>query len=563
MPVDYTQMTNPATGKPYNSQAEYDTQKAGKGAVAGSAPAPLDANGTQLFPNGNKSYAGEGNNSGYNFGGSQTTYFNDPWSGLIYFGGAGSGNPNGGNFLTNRQNGNDYVTHGSGYIDPNTGEIVYGEGLNQRSSDSLNSGIIIDPTKANMTPDAPGATRSYYNATQDYGLGADAVGIIPVQTDSTGRPTAFYVPTYGGGGKVVTDLDEAKAELAKYKPWFDAAHPAGTPGSTITAAPASTTPSAVTGPSVSAPGELSTPGAGENYYNATQGFYTQPTNAQGTFDSTKGLYSQPTNAQKQFDATSGQPTAADQNWNGLSGKFNAPSAQEDQWNNYKSALADPSALSSMYDRQQQQTQVALDRRASSAGVGDSSAAAKATANIGAVFGDRKVAALQDFAKTGMGLAGASDQGAQGRATTLGTLATNKDTADNNRINTGVNVDQGALSYLTQANNAAGGADAANLARTLGGQTAATSAENTAINRANGGIDRSLAIGNDVGTLTAAGLREADATTLSVQMAALGQQVASGNLTFEAAMKQAQETAATMGVVSSATLQAMLYSKMTK
>jgi hypothetical protein len=409
------------------------------------------------------------------------------------------------------------VGENAGWLDATTGQINYGtkQGLTGVPTDlaSINSTV-----NYGITP-----TGQYqYDVGSDYGLGSTALGIIPMQHDATGQVSQYVTATAGGGYGSFTTLAEAQAARDEYLTWRPTTKAGQAELAGTTTIPAANAPA-----TDSKPGELYNPGVGENYYDSTKGFYTQPTEAS-----------------KQWDATKGQPTAADQNWNGLSGQFNAPSDQESLWGNYRDTFADPNALAGIYDREQQRTQVALDRRASSAGVGDSSAAARATSNIGQDFADRRLKATEGWATTGMGLAGASDAGRTGRANTLAGLAGNKDTADINRIG------------------AANTVDAGNLAQVSGGQVSANSAEQLAINRANGATSGALSIGNDIGTLTAAGYSQANATTLSGQMDALALQVANGTLDYNSALQQAKEQAAVLGVVSDSVLTAMLYSKMT-
>ena len=405
------------------------------------------------------------------------------------------------------------VPSNGGYIDPNTGKITYAtSGSAYEGDSSIAAGI----ATAGGGGGGGVQTKDYWYA-QDYGLGPSSLGIIPIQRDANGTPTKFYAGTAGGGGQVFTDLAKAQASVAAYKTWYDQQHPAGTPGTQI----APTAPAGPAAPAApTAPGILTTPGSGEGYFDATQGKYTAPTNAQQFYDSTKDIYGRPTNAQAVFDATPNQPTESQQLWNKYSGMY-----------------ANPNYLDDYYATEQQKTQTALERRAASAGVGDSSSAARAVGGIGLDFAGKKLLAREAFTNTGMGLAGAADSSGIALGTLRGNLA---GTADTRNL---------AQTYTGQI--AAGATDAANLAQLSGGQVAANSAENMMINRETGGLASATTLAQDQAALTAAGLDSATSARYLNELQVQQAEWQKAGLTAQQQYQKATELMTSMGIVGNA------------
>ena len=297
----WSTITNPATGKPYQSQQEYtDAMLSSQAQTAGQDVGVASANASaQGF---NKDHTTD-----YNFGQSGLWSYGDAGStnatGDIYFGSSSGGDaktwvvkdPSTGQVRSATaaevaQGKAIQVASNGGYIDPNTGKITYatsGSAYGPSGSNSPNGGGSDLPSTDQ--------TSSYWYG-QDYGLGPSALGIIPVQRDANGTPTKFYAGTAGGGGQVFSSLSDAQASVAAYQTWYDQQHPAGTTGTQIAPTVPSTTSTPAT-TTTTTPGSLTTPGAGENYYDATQGAYTDLTNAQTNLNATQGVYSGETNAQ--------------------------------------------------------------------------------------------------------------------------------------------------------------------------------------------------------------------------------------------------------------------------
>jgi len=347
--------------------------------------------------------------------------------------------------------------------------------------------INIDPTSGRMQYNtggyggSSGATNiqnGQYSGTQDYGLGPNGLGVIPMATDANGNPTAFYAGTGYGAGQVYHSLTEAQQGAKDYAAWYSSQHPAA--AATTSSAPVAAQPA----------GELTKPGAGENYYDSTKGFYTGGNNAQ-----------------KAYDVTANQPTQEEQYWNKYSGIFQNP--------NY---------LDQVYDTAQAKSQTTLDRKASSGGWGDSGAAARATADMGATYQNQKLQAMQGFATTGGTLAGAADA------------------SRNQRVSSAQGVDSGNTSQIAA------------------GQTAANSAETQQQNRLNGGISSATTLGNDQATLMAAGLDKATSEQLATNVQAIAMQVQGGNLTAQQGYNQASEMMAGLGTMDKAAMSAYLLGK---
>lgn len=467
----WQQIVDPNTGKPFQSYDAYAGWAKGMEGAAGASGADAQKAAAAAGPSKNAEGSYDWTKS--------VGYYYDPKSGMYYFGNeapnAGLGtNPNGlsvpyedpnyayeaGALGTGGEGGTGHSTTyvpGYGYIDPHTGKITWNTG-DQWSHDKL------------------GTSSSDYNAWQDYGLGSASLGVIPIVHDATGAPTAYYVGVAGGGGKVVTDLTEAQMAAEEYRAWRkeQAQRTAGGTGGTGTG-----------GTGTSGPGELTVPGQGEDFWNRTMGDYLAG----------------PTNAKHAFGDKPNQPTNAEQYWNQWSGKFQ-----------------NPDELKGTFDRAEQKAQTTLNRKSSSQGWSDSSAAAKATANIGMDFNDRYVKAMQDFATTGMGLAGAADTAhSQQLKDWLAEVAAAQ------------GIDNLTLQYLVQ------------------GQGAAGAAQVLKENRLNGGFDRSLQIANNMAAIASAGLSSASQQSIAMQMAQLQAQMTANQMSYDMATAQLNEYMKTMGL----------------
>lgn len=562
---NWSGLTNPRTGRPFASADEfssYQTDMRAQNAAAGTA-------GTDASNNAYGRAFSDQHTTGYDFGtGTNTSIYTDPKSGYVYFGGSGSGLNGGANF-TERLNDGSYIASGAaGYIDPNTGRIVYGDGSapkdQQVADPSGNQGgaKLYDPNSGQ------GGTSKDYWYSQDYGLGPDALGIIPLLRDASGRPTKFYSGTPGGGGKVVDSLAEAQANVAAYKSWYDSQHPQGSAGSQIgpTAATGGVAPStgADTPTTQTTPGNLTTPGTGEQYYDATKGLYGQPTASKTVYDTLAAGAGTPTNAQQTRDALVASGTTPTNAQTVFDQTPNQPTDSQQLWEQYQGIYQNPHYLDDYYGRQLAGAQTTLDRKSASAGWGDSGAAARATGNLGVVYGDAAIKGMEGFTTTGMGLAGASDSSRNALATLRGGLASGADTSNLGRgsqlISASGTADQANLGKSGQLITAGQGADQAGLAQVLGGQASANSAQTLGENRQTGGLDRATTLANDMATLTVAGFNPADAEDYSSQLTGLQLQVQQGKLTDDQAYKQAQELAGTMGIVAGSTLNALLVQK---
>jgi hypothetical protein len=542
MATDYTQMTDPSTGLPFASQAEGEAWSAGQKAAHAAAGTAAGTAGTTA------NFAGN-HNTTYDFNsGNNTAIYSDPGSGYIYFGGAGSGLNGGSNFTERLENGSYTPSGAAGYIDPVTGHIVYGEGSAPMTMGSNG--------EKNYAKAPTGGTSREYYYNQDYGLGSSALGIIPLMRDAHGMPTKYYAGTGTGGGMLFDDLASAQTAVAAYKTWYDGQHPAGTSGTQI-APTAVTTPAAATDAATTV-GTLAVPGVGENYYGATQDLYGQPTNAQKLLDATT---TGPTNAQKLLDATTTGPSNAQR---AFDTSTNQPSDQEQLWQKYSGIYQNPDYLKDYYARAQQAAQTTLDRKSATAGWGDSGAAAKATGNLGAVYGDAAIKGLEAFSTTGMGLAGASDSGRTARTKLYGDLASGADTS--NLAQQGVltsrasGADTSNLAQQGVLTSRASGADTSNLAYLTSGQTSADNAESLAITRITGGVDRATQLAQDQSALVLAGFKDADAQQFSTQLATLQGEWTAAGLTAQQQYTKATELAATFGQVSNSALNYWLGTK---
>ena len=461
MPVDYTQVTNPSTGKPFDNQADYTAYQTGMANAATTAGA--DANTASSNATAAGAYQGSG--------ASQIDWSKTGWN-IDY-----NGNQSGSNWY--KPTGDSYgfqVGNQVGNFDPTTGTITYGN--------SAASG-----GNAEKTLSTAGGNQTFqYDPKADYGLGSTAIGIIPLEHNAQGQVSVYLAPTANGGFQKFSTLADAQASIAAYNTWKQTTAGAQQPASAGNAdTGAATTSSQPTG-------ILTVPGADENYYDSTKDLYTNGK----------------TNAQTVFDQTSNQPTNSQQQWNAYSGIYSNP----DYLNDY-------------YGRQEQAAELTAVRTQASAGIADTGAAAKTLANLPAVYGDKAIAGMNQFATTGQQMASAADS------------------ANNSQLQTRASLGNAA--------------DTQNLSKVTAGQTAANSAESQMITRETGGLTSATTLANDQATLVSAGLSAADAQTYSSQLAGLQLQVQQGQLTAQQAYTQAQNLASTMGVVGSTALNAYLLS----
>lgn len=421
-----------------------------------------------------------------------------------------------------------------GYYDPKTrgsyNQPAFGDWVNQgditfsfgKASGNVSSdnalpyyAAAIDPHTGKITVQG-GAGGGWYDPYQDYGLGADMIGLMPVNRNDAGEVTYVYAPTLGGGGRVysVDEFGEAKAAVAAVRAERERKSGGGSGGG---------------GSVVKDTGPLANPGAAEERYDIDKGFYDAPTNAQTA-----------------YDEITGKPTATGGLWDGYKDKYGQPGTEESElYKQYEAMFSDPEYLYGMYQRQADASKTALERRAASGGYGGSGAAARATMDVDRVFADRATAAMRDWATTGMGLAGAADTSENAKAGTALGLASGADAAEVARIN------------------AAGGVDAANVAHKSGGQAAASAAQTAENTRLTGSLTSATTIANDAAQLSFAFSSAADSQQFATDMAAIMAQVQSGQLTVQQAYTQATEMAATMGVANKAALDYYLWNKLSK
>lgn len=393
-----------------------------------------------------------------------------------------------------------------------------------------NTGIAAGTFRGSSDPLTTGWSDTSYSPTQDYGLGPGYEGIVVSDRDAMGAPAEFLVMTPGGGAARTTDLAQAQQLVAAYKTQVPQpqAQPVsnGTGQSDFTniqglgvgnggAAPPSTAP-------IQEEGILTKPRAGETRYEDTKSWYDELTNAQKTRDELAGNRT-PTNAKTVFDETSNQPSEAEQYWNGLEGQF-----------------GNPNALNDYYDRQRQLAQTGLQRRTSSAGYGDSGAAIRAAGNLDQQYADRALLAMQDWAKTGMGLAGAADTGRNQRTQIRGSLAGSADSSE--------------LAKDNQLITASTSADSANLAKKTAGQQAADDAQKLEQDRLNGAITTGTTIGNSMANIAMQGMDSAIKQEFEGFMTGLQGQIASGKMTADQAMQKATEQASAIGAIANPYMQ---------
>ena len=100
----------------------------------------------------------------------------------------------------------------AGWVDPTSGKITYGKKAPGMDTNAYISGAVGQAGQY-------GSNQYQYDANADYGLGSDAIGIIPLEHNAQGQVTQFFAPTATGGYQAFGSLQEAKDSLAKYKSW--------------------------------------------------------------------------------------------------------------------------------------------------------------------------------------------------------------------------------------------------------------------------------------------------------------------------------------------------------
>ena len=558
-------VTDPTTGKAFTDQSAYSTWAA--------ANPEQDAFAKQHYTGYNFSPGAYGSGTYTQYQETKNNDLGSGHSGMIDFGAqpiqqSWAWSPNA-------------ITSGgghSGFIDPATGKIYYSD-QNQTN-----------PLSGPGFQSSSGMSASDYYYDQDYGMGPDYKGIIPIGTDQNGTPNAFYAGTPGGGGHVFNNIQDAQASVAAYGSWYDSQHPAGTQGTQI--APSAAPPPATT--TAAQPGVLTTPGPAETYFDSTKDFYTkgtptadaaykdkptQPTDAEQYWNSYSGQYQTPgTKSSEFFDTAMGNYTPgsnASDLYKSQVGALGTPTDSAAYFEKWKDQF-DPAALKAMYDRQELAAQNTLDRKAASGGWGDSGAAARATGNLSQQFEDAYLKSLAGWATTGGALASGADTSTNNRLSTFGGLSAGADTGDVSKLRTygdlASTADQTqntkALTgntlatsadtarsrqtndWLNQVNTALG-IDQAGLSRVTAGQNAAIGAQSAQEGRLTGGFDRSMAIANNMASLTSSGLSGASAQTMAYNMADLQMQLAQGNMTYAQSEAKLKEYAAAMGVTGQA------------
>lgn len=388
----------------------------------------------------------------------------------------------------------------------------------------------------NKTPTGLSGSGSKYRPDQDYGLGANYKGVIVTKRDKNGTPTEFYAMTQGGGGQFFKDINQATSAASSFLAWDKEKNPTkyqtnpdgsiNLPTGGVTTGSAGTVwdntqKNTSSQSATQAPGVLASPGVGETTQAANAQEWKTPSATEDWYGQNKDRFNQPSKTSDWYGQNKDQytqPSAQEQKWAGLSGEF-------DNWS--KSGLED------VYDRQESKARKALDTRAKSVGIGDSSAAARATSNIGQEFADKKTLALQDWAKTGMTLAGAADSGKQSRMNMGLSAAGAADTADMNWLTQG----GGAADLATQAKNT----------RLTGGQTAANQAQTLQIGRETGGLDSYLQIANGLAGATGNLTTAASNSSKDYQTSIAQTLMAKGNLSYDDAMAQASQIMSILGL----------------
>jgi hypothetical protein len=209
---------------------------------------------------------------------------------------------------------------------------------------------------------------------------------------------------------------------------------------------------------------------------------------------------------------------------------NQPTNSQQQWNAYSGIYGNPDYLKDYYGRQEQAAELTQARRDASAGIADTGAAAKATANLPAVYGDRAIAGMNQFATTGQQMAGAADSANNTQTATRGGLASSADTQ--------------------------------NLSKVTGGQSAANSAETQLINRETGGLNSATTLAQDQAGLVSANLGQAETDKMTTFMAGIDAQIQKGTLNAQQAYTLASNYASTIGIVGNTALNSYLVSKYT-
>ena len=494
---------NPLTGKPFVDQAEYDSYL--KGEEYRDAASGRDS----AYPS---AYAGTYEDWEKNSPSKQTDQYK--WI-------------SGSNM--------DYTAQDGSWMMSPPGPYQFGSTIS-KSSETPGQYSIRWYTPSQDTEGAFKGHSGTYDPLADYGLGSGALGVVPVATDANGNPTQFWAAVPGGGANVFKDLASAAASAKQYAAWYDETNKGSSTTFTKPTIPTQNEFLASKGlaPSTSAGGSTET---------GTRGKLADPLQGEEYYDTTKGFYTQATDAKKAYDQYGSQPPEAVQNWNKIEGEFASPWQSEQTWDKYSGTFSDPRYLDQYFDYQQKKAQANLEGRASAAGVGDSSAAMRATGNLGAEFSARKLAGMQDFAKTGMTLAGEADTAHGNRLSTGQTLASTADTATNARIS------------------AAAGVDQAELARRLGGQNASTAAENLTLQRETGALTSATNISNDIASLVYGGVTQAQAQQFATQLQAIALKASQGQLTATAAYQQATELANSLGIIGNVATQYMIAQKL--
>lgn len=482
--AQWQQVVNPNTGRPFEDYGQYSgwaSGMEGQGAAASSAfgtAKPADYAWGGEKPDWSKTGWNIGKNGKFNYGNETFTPPNNTFGFQI----------------------GDKV----GYIVPQTGEIVFGSpgGTGAVGYDDTklftgySGGRMVGEGYGTGVPGAMGVVQSYGSTTgggywdinADYGLGRDMKGIIPLEHNSSGNVSQFLAPTPGGGFVKTPNASEAIASRDAYLEWLKTNPSQGGIGQTR-GVPTTQTATPTTGStSPSQQGVLTVPGKGEKQFDLTQSRYL----------------SGPQRGDRAFGDRPTQPTESEQYWNQWEGQFQ-----------------NPDSLKAVYDRAEKQAQSTLDRKASSSGWADSSAAAKATANIGQNFNDAYVRAMQDFAKTGATMAGAADSAKNAQTN-----------AWLNTVGTAQGLDTSDLAYLTA------------------GQSAANSAQTLGENRLTGGFDRALQVANNMSAIASYGLDKAQQRDIAYKMADLQQQIRLGTMDYQQATDQLDEYLATLRIAPS-------------
>jgi hypothetical protein len=276
-----------------------------------------------------------------------------------------------------------------------------------------------------------------YDPYADYGTGIP--GVMVVGRDPNGGATSYFAMDGASqSGRIYTDLSQAQAAAESYGAWKKTQEKYNPKPSAATAPPATSTPSST------GLGTQRVPGDAEN----------QVTKNMAKYD---------------------QPSESEQLWNKYSGTYG-------NW--------DSSGLGGVIDREQQRAQRMMDQRASSRGYGDSAATTRAGAGLAQRFADTKVKNMQDWARTGMSLAG--------------------------------------------------GADSGKLSRLGAGQSAANDAQSAKLLRESSGLNSAIQLGNNLAGTTQSGLNSIEENSLNMKMQELSAQMQKGNIDANTALAQAKD-----------------------